>query len=259
MNLFQSVSILCFVLCSSFVLGSCNIADRTKYKDDPYGLLEAEELGGQPKRLIKCSHNEECPEYAQALFWVAADILSEASAETIEVEGKNFALTDDMTIDEMAEKLGPQLEGLMKTGPPEYDFGDPEFNRGLNIMHKAHEAGSIYASNELGLLFMEHAEMQSLVLAKEYFVKALNGGDLVSAYNLARIERMQHPANYKTILGFLKKATESNQEDLGIMYLLGLETFGSEEERQNAINFLKKEKLESSFLRDEFEAHFNIK
>ena len=34
---------------------ACNMTDNQNFKNDPYGILEAEQVGGQPERLIKCS------------------------------------------------------------------------------------------------------------------------------------------------------------------------------------------------------------
>lgn len=240
------------VTLSSLFMVSCNMSDH--HKNDPYGIIEAEEIGGQSERLIKCSQDENCPQHAQALFWVAADILSEASAETVDIEGKDFGLTDDMTVEEMTEKLGPQLEELIDSGPPNYDFQDDNFKRGLDMMHQAHQAGSVYASNELGVLFMEQSHIQDLKAAQTYFNAAFANGDFASAYNLARIAHME--GDDKQTLTLLKAAADGNEEDFKVMYLLGMEAFGTQKERQSAAQELSKRGAEISYLRDDFCTHF---
>lgn len=249
--------ILLFTLTMLFLV-SCNNDDDMKHTDDPYGIIEAENVGGQSDRLVLCSQNEKCPEYAQALFWVAADILSEASAETIEVEANDFGLTVDMTIEKMVQQIEPLLEDLIKVESPNYDFADPEFKRGLEIMYKAHKAGSVFASNELGVLFMEQVEMQDLGLAKIFFNEALKNNDAYGAYNLARIARMEDPNDFTVVLEYLKLAADSKQEDLVILYMLGMESFGDNEEKLAANRYLEAKGIGPSSLRDEFEAHFNL-
>ena len=243
---------LSLVALSSLFMVSCNMFND--HKNDPYGILEAEENGGQSARLIKCSQDENCPQHAEALFWVAADILSEASAETVEIEGTDFGLTDDMTVEEMTEKLGPQLEELLDSGPPDYDFQDDNFKRGLDMMHQAHQAGSVSASNELGVLFMEQSHIQDFKAAKTYLSLAYAKGDFSSAYNLARIAKME--GDETQTLALLKAAADGNQEDFKVMYLLGMEAFGTEKERRNAAQELSKKGTEINYLRDDFCAHF---
>lgn len=240
------------------VLSSCNSEKPDPYAHDTHGIVEAEELGGQPKRLIKCSQDEDCPEYTQALFWVAADILSEASAEVSEINEDGLGLTKGMSIKEIMAKLGPQLENLIEGDTPEYDFKDPEFRRGLALMHKAHDAGSAYASNELGLLFMEQSELQNLILAEMYLKTSLNMGDMMSAYNLARLVHMQNPEGNKRILEYLKIASQSNIADMETVYFLGLEAFGSKAEKLTASNYLKENKAAVRTTRNEFERHFEL-
>lgn len=249
--------VLLITLTVPFIV-SCNSDDDTKHPDDPFGIIEAENIGGQTDRLVLCSQNEKCPEHAQALFWVAADILSEASAETIEVEAKDFGLTADMTIEQMTQQIGPLLEDLIKVESPNYDFADPEFKRGLEIMYKAHKAGSVFASNELGVLFMEQVEMQDLGLAKIFFNEALKNNDAYGAYNLARIARMENPSDFTVALEYLKLAADSKQEELEILYMLGMESFGDNEEKLAASRYLEAKGIGPSSLRDEFEAHFNV-
>lgn len=249
-----------FVLLSaalSLVLSSCNLGEPDTYAHDIYGVMEAEELGGQPERLVTCSQNEGCPKYAQALFWVAADILSEASAEVFEINGDDFGLTEGMSIEEVMEKLGPQLDNLIDHDIPEYGFKDPEFKRGLALMHKAHDAGSIYASNELGLFFMEQPKLQNFVLAEMYLKTSLNRGDMVSAYNLARLVHRQTPEENNRILEYLKIASQSDDSDMVTMYMLGLESFGTEAEKLTASSYLKKNEANVFKLRNDFEKHFD--
>ena len=53
----------------------------------PYGILEAEKSGVLNSKLIACSENSACPEHAQALFFSAAEVLSHAGADIIEIDG----------------------------------------------------------------------------------------------------------------------------------------------------------------------------
>jgi len=135
--------------------------------DDPYGISTAEETGEVTDRLIACSQNEDCPEKAQALFWVAADMLSAAGTKTVEINGHDFGLTEDMSVDEVTNKITPQLDTLFDDGLPDYDFENSEFKKAHEMMKRAHLAGSVYASNELGLLHMEHLAIQNYDLATE--------------------------------------------------------------------------------------------
>jgi len=241
---------------------SCNFENN--YKNDPYGILEAEDFGGQPDRLIKCSQDERCPEYAQALFWVAADILSKASSETIDAKIGGFNLTPDMTDDEIMEEISPLLEDFNTPEAPKYDFADPEFKRGLNMMHTAHEAGSFYASTELGNLYLEQGKIQDLERAKSYLNSALNQGDAVSAYNLARIAHMENPYDTITTIKYLRLASSHNRSRFFGYYMVGLEILGNEEEKRTAAQFFKEinhkdyngEGIDYQWVRQEFNTHF---
>jgi len=242
----------------ALILSSCNFKNPDSNASDPYGIIEAEELGGQPDRLVKCSRNGECPKYAEALFWVAADILSEASTETLEIEGENFGLTDDMSIEEMTEKLGPQLENLFDASPPEYDFSDTKFKRGFMMMERAHNAGSINASNELGLLYMEHDTIKNLALAEVYLKQSLDKGDLISAYNLARLASMQSPKDSRLTLKYLKIASQTKDPYMITIYMLGLGFFGTEDEKRISLHYFEKNEGAIFGLEQEFRTHFGL-
>ena len=262
MNFSKLFFISCFILLGGisqsackFVILETTITTVTDGTNDPYGIIEAAEYGGQSERLLECSQDEVCPEHAQALFWLAADILSNASAETILVDGKKLYLTDDMSEQEMMKKFNLTREEAYDSSPPEYNFEDSEFQLGLKIMKKAYDAGSLYAANELGLLHMEHSEMLDLDLAKSYFETALDKGDLFSAYNLARIARLQTPKQYELVLEYLEIASHADTDFL-ITYMLGLKTFGTEKERQIAEDFFYKNSKDHFIAREDFIAHF---
>lgn len=259
--------VIILVLCAAVIATLWNFAvlnsgenDQQPSDQDLYGILEAEETGQLSARLIECSEDQNCPEYAQALFWVAVDILSNSSAETIELEGRDFGITPEMSIEEMTDIVAPQLDemlGIYPT-PPKYDFADPEYKRGLELLNKAHDAGSVYASNELGLLFFDRGKMQDLDLAEKYFSSAWEKGDSNGVYNLARLKRAQDPSKHEEVLGLLKLAAQGGREDLQVMYLLGLEAFGDSEMSSAATMALKPHKAELSRLRAEFNFQFGI-
>lgn len=232
-----------------------------KQIDDPYGIYEAENTGKLSSRLIDCSEDQNCPEYAQALFWVAADILSKSSSETIEIEDREIDFNSDMSPEEVTEVVIPQLEELLLDiagEPPNYNFADPEFKHGLELLNTAHDAGSVYASNELGLLFFEQGEMQNFSLAEQYFLSAWKRGDPNGAFNLARLTRAQKPSQHDEILDLLKLAAQSGGEDMKIMHLLGLEVFGNEDESSAATLALNSHESKVSWLRAEFNFLFGI-
>jgi|GEM_PF-6848819 len=228
------------------------------YAEDPYGTNLAQEEGEISTRLIWCSQNQECPEYAEALFWVAADILSEAGATEHEYDAVDLELTDDMSVEEMINKAGPVLEALIDDGPPEYDVNDVEFQRGLEMMTKAYAAGNIYAANELGLLHLELPAMKDHELAREYFESVMNSGDPFGAYNLARLVRTQTPEDHKKILYYLNIAAESENPDMKAMSMLAYESFGNDAEKQKARRYFQLNYTDASYLRSEFKEHFNI-
>ncbi len=247
MDLQKLARVLFFI--SFIALVSCRASD-------PYGILEVEKNGTQTERLINCSQNEECPEYAQALFWVAVETLSNAGMEEREVEAIEYGITEDMNREEILQQLDNYL---IEIDPPQYDLEDPEFKKGLSQMRKAYNAGSAYASNELGVLFLEHTKLKNLDLAKKYFTEALKSDDPNAAYNLARIARIQKPNQTETILSYLKQAAKSQHPDTKIMYMLGLKAFGTEAEKRTAARYLKQKNAETLRLKSSFQDNFNVK
>lgn len=203
-----------------------DFSDHYDCDNDPCGVLEAEEWGEISDRLIKCSLDEECPQHPQALFWIAADILSE------------WQCLDD--------------------NHPNYDLEDPEFKRGLSLLQKAHKVGNIYASNELGLLYLEQNHMRDLELATFYLEKAFNESDPLSAYNLARVAHQKDPLNHRPVLEYLKFAAKNDQEDYEVSYFLALHAFGTEEERSNAAQYIRENKKACSALRNRVGVHFDL-
>lgn len=250
--------ILPMFLISVMISSACTPHKETDFSNDLYGLMEAEETGEVTDRLIDCSEDDECPEHAPALFWVAADLLSAAGTKTTEIDGHDFGLTEDMSVDEMTNKIGPQLDGILDDGPPEYDFDSREFKKGHRIMKRAHKAGSIYASNELGLLHMEHLPIRNYDLARTYFEASLEAGDPYGAYNLARLTRLETPQDNGKIIAYLEKAASRDMPDLKVMHMLGLEAFGTEPEKQRAKRFLTKNNVGEYGLRSEFKEQFNL-
>ena len=258
MNLLKQISSACFICSTLFILSSCNSDNDDTFISDPYGVVEAEEDGGQSARLVECSQNIECPKYALALFWVAADIFAEASALTIEVEADELSLMNDMTDEEIIETLGNRLENLFDAGQPKYDLSNPMFKRGLMIMEKSHKAGSIYASNELGLLYIENSSMKDFGLAEAYFKISLEKGDMFGAYNLTRLAHLQNPADNRKVLSYLKTASLDKKTDMNIAYMLGLEYFGNEEEKRVAARFFELNKGAKTVLDQEFKSQFGL-
>lgn len=257
--------ILPLFLFSVIVAPSCTKSKKTElsidshYIDDPYGLVEAEETGEVTDRLIACSKNDACPENAQALFWVAADLLSKAGAKATEIDAQDFGLTEDMSIDEMTNKIGPQLDAILDDNLHEYDFDSREFKKAHAMMKRAHEAGSIYASNELGLLHMEHLPIRNYDLARTFFEASWKMRDPNGAYNLARLTRLETPLNDRKIITHLKDAASGNMRDFEVLYMLSLEAFGTEHEKQRAKRYLRENKVGKYGLRSDFEEHFLIK
>jgi hypothetical protein len=223
-------------------------------KGDPYGVMEAEENGGQSQRLIDCSLDPNCPAHADALFWVAADILSESNTTTCEINPDALASTGSSAEDFLYELCADSENYL--DAPPEYDISDSEFEGALEMLKKAHAAGSYFASNELGLLYLEQSEMQNLQLAEQYFSNAIEHGDPNSAYNSARLKFIQNPGDSEAVLSCLKLASEGGSFKLEVMYLLGLEHFGSATERENATAALQNIDQNYEHLRREYDAHF---
>ncbi len=237
-----------------------NQAQEKQIDQDLYGTQEAETTGVLSTRLIECSEDRSCPEHAQALFWVAVDILSKASSETIELVGTDIDITPEMSPDKIRDAVAPILDELLilEPGPPKYDFADPEYKRGLELLKQAHDAGSVYASNELGLLFFDSGEMQEVELAEKYFYSAWERGDPNGAYNLARLKRVQAPSRHEEILELLKSAAQADPENLQIMYFLGLEAFGDAQQRSAATKALQWYTSHLPSVRAEFNYQFGL-
>ena len=228
------------------------------YLNDPYGIIEAEQNGELSDRLVQCSQYEQCPEYAEALFWVAIDILSDASAETIEIEEIILGLTRDMSIKEMEEKIESQLDSLYNTSPPNFSKDKTGFNRGFAMLLKAHNAGSIYAANELGRFYMEREEMQDLGIAQTYFESSIERRDFLGAYNLARLVHIQNPNDHRSILKYLKIATKTGDKQIEIAYNLGLDAFGTEAEKQVAALYFKENTIIENYISENFKSDFSL-
>lgn len=250
------------IIFMTFSLLSCKSKKINGVPDDPYGVVEAENYGGISEKLLACSENIECPDYAQAMFWVAADILSGASSETININANDYGLTANMSADVISKKIENIVINIFASDVPSYDFKDPEYKRGVALLHKAHDAGSVYASNELGVLFMEQSELQNLKLAEKYFQTSSDLGDPHATYNLARISKEREPNNHVMILYYLKLASEIGDVEFQIMYQLGLEEYGTNNEKKKAKKYLNRwwhfssMKHEIIRQRDTFKGHF---
>ncbi|MCF6292317.1 MAG: hypothetical protein L3J04_02870 [Robiginitomaculum sp.] len=260
MTLSNRYTVACLALLVGLLFSSCEATNSDSYANDPYGIKEAEELGGegQPDRLVQCSKDEQCPEYAEALFWVAVDILSDASTETIEVEGIDFGLTKGMSIEEMAEKIVLQLDSSFDNSPLDFSKDKTGFNRGFVMLLKAHNAKSVYAANELGKLYMEQEGIKDLDIAQMYFESAIKRGDFLGAYNLARLIRIRKPNDNRSILKYLKMATKTGDERIEIAYNLGLEAFGTEAEKQTAALYFKENTIVANYITENFKSDFSL-
>ena len=222
MNLYKNI----FEFLTKTVPFPSNFSGRYNDDNDPCGVLEAEEWGEISDRLIKCSRDKECPEYAQALFWIAADILSELD--------------------------------MLDENTPNYDFDDPEFEHGLSLLETAHKAGNIYASNELGLLYLEQIQIRDLELATYYFEKAFSESDPISAYNLARVAHETDPLNHRPVLDYLKISAKQDHKDYETSYFLALHAFGDHQEKSIAAKYIRKNKKACSILVNRVGRHFNL-
>lgn len=206
--------------------------------NDPYGLQEAKAFGGQPSRLIDCSKFPTCPEYAQALFWVGADILSRAGEK--EIDASALGITPDMNVEDAANTLMGNTDKIFDAAAPNYDLADSQFQKGLRIMHRAHDSGNVYASNELGLLFLQQDGMVNINMASQYFQSAMANGDSLAMYNLARVAHMKNPNDHSEVLKYLKLAAEHGDAGMKTMYVLGLEAFGDKKQRLEAQFYKRK-------------------
>lgn len=242
-------------------LVSCSPSDAEyEIMNDPFGIIAAEDSGEISERLIQCSEDPECPEYAKALFLVAVDILSEAGATDVDSElSIQKGLSEEEQAKEIARVINEQLiTGELFAGPHEYEVTDSIFKRGFELLVKSHEAGFEFASNELGLLHLTVPEIQDYNLASEYFHIALQKGDMNAAYNLARLTRIQSPNDSESVLEFLKIAASETNGNFETMYLFGLEAFGSEQEKRMAADLFVEKHSQHSSLRKEFERDFNF-
>ncbi|MEL7232107.1 MAG: hypothetical protein AAGJ85_06315 [Pseudomonadota bacterium] len=225
--------------------------------NDPYGIFEYEETGEISDKLIACSQDENCPEHANALFWLAVNHLMEAGSETIEVDMEDFESgiieSDDGSIT-LASPFDEFLQQI--SGPPRYDLSDPNFQRGLELLNEAHVAGSAFASNEIGLLYLEQEAMRDLDLAESYFDTAIERGDANGTYNMARLSHARSPEKTGRILNFLKMAAQESEENFEVFYLFGVEAFGENDEALLARQKLNAIEEDISRFKDDFESHF---
>ncbi len=100
--------------------------------------------------------------------------------------------------------------------------------------------------------------MQDLELAKTYFEKAASNGEATSFYNLARLAHMQNSNDHRPVLNYLEHAANSGLKDMEVMYILGLEAFGNDDEKTSAVKQLNQTESNISFFRDDFSAHFKL-
>lgn len=244
---------------SVLFLGGCGQFNADKHKYDPYGIVEAENAGGQPDRLVQCSRDVDCPEYANALFWVAVDELSELSATEIDISGEELGLNKNMSVEEMAETLGPQLDELLGAADaPTYDLQNPEFKEAVSKLERAANAGSVYALNELGLLYMEIPAVQDFKTAELYFTKGMEKDDPNAVYNLARLAAITNPNSDRDILKYLKAAARLSPENFQNSYMFGLEHYGNMGEKRRAEDFFSKRPNGVTSGRAEFQTQFNL-
>jgi len=223
----------------ALLLPSCDALTIAPYKDDIYGIAEVEETGNISEKLIKCSEDVSCPEYGDALFWIAADVISEASTENI-------------------DNMSDFFESVADVSTQQYDFGDPNIKRGIELMNRSFENGNIYAANELGLMYIDQLSIQDFKLARKYLQYGLDNGDMFSAYNLARLSRMEDPNNHLEMLRYLKIAARSQQENFETLFMLGLQEFGTELQQLRAQQYFEENKSVSDRTRSEFAEHFGL-
>ena len=202
MNLSKCIFSIFSVGLLGFFAGSCNSND-SEFSEDPFGIAEAEQDGGQSERLIQCSEDESCPKHAEALFWVAADLMSKAGEIEVEIDAADLALTPDMTAQEITDQIGSQADELLSPEKSKYDIESREFKRALSALQKADAAGSLYAANELGLLYLEDNRMQNFDVAEDYFKKSLAAGDYYATFNLAVVSHKKSPRDHQQTLAYL--------------------------------------------------------
>ncbi len=240
------------------ILFSFQLSNLNFIKTDSYEVLEPEKYFETPAHMMNCSQDVDCPEYAEALFWAAAKILSEADYKSSTIEGANLNSTNTQS---GGKDLGKQVfpyEVNSDTAFQNYMTNESDFQRGLAMLKKADNAGSLYASNELGLLYMKHKPIQDLSLAEMYFRRSVDNGDFLGAYNLARIVRKRNPEDNRAIIEHLKLARQTNTESMTVSYMLGLEAFGTEREKLFAkIYFIIKPKMKS-YYDYEFKKNFGL-
>lgn len=183
------------------------IAERIE--NDPHGVIEARNAGGQSKRLVACSRDFTCPKRADAMFWIAADVLSNAGS----------ALAAE-------------------------DIAHSEFQRGLALMQEANEAGSYLAANELGLFYMDFESIQNLDRAEYYFLLGISGKDANSAYNMARLTYVREPTNLESVLKYLQMASEFEPNEFADIYMIILGYFGDSNDKKVSNEYFKDWRLE---------------
>ena len=214
-----------------------NFTTEYEWAADAYGIQEVEKTGRQSDRLIDCSENDDCPEQAQTLFWVAANALSKAGNEAL---SEPIKFPPSTTTEEIAVALATEFTKHIRNNSISYDLDDPDFIQAFNLLNRAHKLGSAYAPNELGVLFMKQEKIQDLSLAKTYFNIAIERGDPNGDYNLAKIARLENPDDHRLVLEYLKTAAASKQGHFEQIYFLGLQAYGTDKEKVLASKYFKK-------------------
>jgi len=215
--------------------------DEIEYtsENDPNGILQAEYDFQSSARLKRCAGNINCKNHSDALFWLAALDLSDAG----------FDQRDDESAIEFRKRKSVGY----------YDLDSDKFKTGFELMKQAYRTGSIEAANELGLLYLEEKQLKDFGKAEPYLRFAHDAGDTMGSYNLARLFREVNPNDYHTPLRYLEVMAENpSVEGEEIFYFLALEAFGSDSERDMAIQAIQNYgENEVDYRRNRFIEHFN--
>lgn len=245
-----------------------DVIEEARYNsvNDPYGVIEAEVEGGTNERLFACANNKGCTRYADALFWMATHYLSEAHY----CDDPEYDVTFNIKVDDLeampedeknAIKEQRVFEGLMDNFDARCFETNPDhksFPIAFNMLQKAEDAGSIYASNELGLIYMEIPELKNFDISETHFKKGLLNKDPNAAYNLARLYAVKDVPDFRVSLFYLRKAKELDPESFELFYLLGMAEFGNFVQKESAKEFLQGYGESIERQKDEFYAQFNL-